>query len=79
MRIFFKIHKLIFDEQGVIFVVNRIGTQEYFYCPVSQLFRNDKLLAELSSTDVRLISCFAAAEDHQADRDFLQQHGREKE
>lgn len=73
MRTFFKIHRLIFDDQGVIFVINRIGTREYFYCPVSRLFNNEKLLTEFSNTDIRLISYFAAAEEHKADCHFLHQ------
>ena len=75
MRIIFKIHRLIFDEQGIIFVINRIGTREYFYSPVSQLFINEKLLTEFSNTDIRLISYFAAVEDHQADCHFFQRRG----
>lgn len=71
MRISLKIQQLIFGENGLMFVVQRRSSDEYFYCSVAELFSNDNLLNEFSRADVRLISYFAAIEEQESDRAFL--------
>ncbi len=71
MHFSLKVQQLIFDERGLIFLVQRLDNKECSYHPVAELFSDDKLLAEFSQNDVRLISYFAAVEEHDLDRAFL--------
>jgi hypothetical protein len=66
-----KIRQLIFGEQGLTFIVQRMEDEEYFHCAVMDLFSNDQLLAEFNLSDIRLISYFAAATEFELDQNFL--------
>jgi len=66
-----KIRQLIFSEQGLMLIIQRKANREFFHCHVAELFCNDELLAEFNFTDIRLISYFAAIEEHESDRNLL--------
>lgn len=72
MRNALKIRQLIFGEQGLTLVILCKEDNQYFHCPVLDVFSNDLLLNEFSPADIRLISYFAAQEELESDRYFLQ-------
>jgi hypothetical protein len=74
----FRVRRVIFGEQKLIFVIERIDNGEFFECPVAELFRDDELLSELSYSDVRMIGYFAAIDESQLDQEFLHRFVSEK-
>lgn len=66
-----KIRRLLFNENGIMFVIERQGDSEYFHCLVAELYRHDQMLAEFNAGDIRLICYFAIAEEFERDRNFL--------
>jgi len=74
MQCLFKLRRLIFEEQGLVFAVQTAGKNDVLYFSAQELLVDDEKLASFSPMDVRLMIYFAAEEKFSLDLARFNQH-----